>query len=127
MPEPDSAESHIQHLAEGGLDAIKPRLMEVERGKKELFALIRDDPVTGAMLLEHNISDVDLDKLYDKLVRNAAGIFTKGHWIPASSLAYGQTLSFVLKHKNDDHEKFRNICSRLWQYFSQNETGEIQE
>jgi hypothetical protein len=126
-PEPDGGESFMRAFAEGGFDAITPRLKEVERGKKELLALVRDDPVTSAMLLEHNVSDTDLDKLYDKLVRDGAGIFTKGHWIPASTLAYGQTLDFVLKHKDDDHEQFRKVCSRLWQYFSDNETGEIEE
>ena len=126
-PKPDGGESFMRTFAEGGFKAITPRLKEVERGKKELFALVRDDPVTSAMLLNHNVSDTDLDKLYNKLVRDGGGILTKGHWIPASSLAYGQTLDFVLKHKDDNDEQFGKVCSRLWQYFSENETGEIEE
>lgn len=51
----------------------------------------------------------------------------RGHWIPAPSLAYGQTLDFVLKHRHDDHEQFRKVSARLWQYFSYNETGEIED
>jgi hypothetical protein len=126
-PQPDGGESLMRTFAQGGFDAIEPRLDDVERGKKELFALLRDDPVTNAILLEHNISDSDLKELYDNLVRHGAGIFTKGHWIPASALAYGQTLGFLLKHRGDGDGQFREVCSRLWHYFSNNETGEIEE
>ena len=126
-PKPDGGESLMRALAEGGFDAITPRLEQVEDGKKQLFALLRDDPVTGKMLKQNGLTDSDLDELYGKLVRNGAGFFTRGHWIPASSLAFSQTLEFVLRHKGDDHDKFRKVCARLWQYFSNNETGDIEE
>jgi len=126
-PKPDGGESLLRVFAESGFDAVTPRLNEVGEGKKQLFALVRDDSVTSKMLEDHDLSDDDLDKLYDKLVRNGAGMFKRGHWIPASSLVYAQTLDFVLRHKDDDDDKFGNVCGRLWQYFSDNETGEIEE
>ena len=55
-----------------------------------------------------------MNELYDKLVRDGAAIFKKGHWIPASSLAYSQTLTFVLKNKDEDHGNFGKVCYRLW-------------
>ncbi|MFH0964567.1 MAG: hypothetical protein V2A58_11235 [Planctomycetota bacterium] len=126
-PEPDGGESLMGALAKGGFDGISPRMNQIENGEKQLFALVRDDPVTSKMLQEHGLSDDDLDKLYWKLVGGGAGVFAKGHWIPASSLAYGQTLEYVLRHKEDDHDRFRKVCYRLRQYFSENETGEIEE
>jgi hypothetical protein len=117
----------MRAFAEGGFDAIRPKLDEVEEGIKELFTLIREDPVTSKILQDYRVDDQELDEIYNKLVCHGAGIYEKGHWIPASTLAYGQTLDYVLRHKDDGHDNFRKVCYRLWQYFSANEIGEIEE
>lgn len=126
-PTPDGGESFIQAFAKGGFEAITPRLDEIEEGKRELFALIREDPVTSKLLHDYGIDDEALDALYNRLVRGGAGIYKKGHWIPASTLAFGQTLEYLLKNKNTGQDEFKKICYRLWQYFSENETGEIED
>ncbi len=126
-PQPDVGESFVRAFAEGGFEAFGPRMEQIEEGKKELFALMRQDPVVNKVLQDYGVSDDELDKIYNKLIRNGAGIFKNGHWVPASSLAYGQTLDYVLKHRNEGHEQFEKICYRLWQYFSNNETGDIEE
>jgi hypothetical protein len=125
-PKPDGGESLLRSLAEGGFDAINPRLNEIEDGKNELFKLIRDDPETNRIIVNHKLNDDDLNDIYNKLIKNGAGVFSNGHWIPASSLAYGQTFDFILRHINDDSNQFRNACFRLRRYFSENETGEIE-
>jgi hypothetical protein len=125
-PKPDAGESLIRSFAEGGFDAIGTRLNEVEEGKIELFELLREDPETKRILEDHKITDEDLKDIYNKLIRSGAGVFLNGHLIPASSLAFGQTLDFVLRHRNDTSEQFKKTCYRLRQYFAENETGEIE-
>jgi len=126
-PTPDGGKSLMQDFAEGGFDAIKPRLDERKEGLRELFALVREDPVTSKLLQDYRVDDKELEELYIKLVRNGAGIYKKGHWIPASTLAFGQTLEYVLKNKDTGHDEFEKICYRLWQYFSENEYGKIED
>ena len=126
-PKPDCGESLMRAFAEGGFDAIGARLDEVEEGKRQLFALVREDPDTGKVLKARGLSEADLAKLYERLVRGGAGVFTKGHWVPASSLAFGAPLDFVLRHVGDDDESFSKVCARLWHYFHYNEAGEISD
>jgi hypothetical protein len=125
-PTPNGGEFFMRAFAKGGLDAITPRLDEIEEGKRELFALSREDPVTSKLLQDYRVNDKELEDLYNKLVRDGAGIYKKGHWIPASTLAFGQTLEYVLKNKDTGQDEFKTICYRLWQYFSENETREIE-
>lgn len=87
----------------------------------------RGDTVTNKLLQDYGVDDKALDALYNKLVRCGAGIYKKGHWVPASTLAFGQTLEYLLKSKDTGQDEFKKICYRLWQYFSENETGEIED
>jgi hypothetical protein len=125
-PTPDGGESIIRAFTEGGFDALGPRLNDIEEGKRELFGLIREDPVTSKLLQDYEVDDKELDDLYNKLVRNGAGIYKRGHWIPASTLAFGQTLEYLLKNKDTGQDDFKKICYHLWQYFTENKTGEIE-
>ncbi len=125
-PRPDGGESFMRSFAEGGFESISPRLEQLDVGMQELFDLVRQDPVTSRLLEDFKVDDQELNNIYRRLVTHGAGIMKKGHWIPASTLVYGQTFRFVLSHRDDDSEAFRKVCFRLYQYFSSNETGEIQ-
>jgi hypothetical protein len=115
----------MRSFAEGGFEAISPRLEQLDEGMQDLFAFVRQYPVTSRLLEDFKVDEQELNNIYRRLVTHGAGIMKKGHWIPASALVYGPTLRFVLRHKDDDSEVLRKVCYRLCQYFSANETGEI--
>ena len=58
------------------------------RAKEQLFQLIEDDPDLQNIMRQYGASRNDLRTLYNALEENA-GQWAKGHWIPASALAFG--------------------------------------
>jgi hypothetical protein len=51
------------------------------------------------------------------------GVWARGHWVPASSLAYGGTLQLVLTslERTEDRSEWLSISARLVDYFVKGE------
>ncbi|MFA6174429.1 MAG: hypothetical protein WC701_12205 [Kiritimatiellales bacterium] len=122
MPDIRNPDSFAEAFAKGGFDAINPRLNQIEESKKQLFKLSRSFPPTKVVLSEIQVSDKELSNLYGELTVKGAGVFVSGHWVPASTFAYAQTLEYLLKNKDSGSEAFHDVCLRLRQFFERNET-----
>lgn len=68
------------------------------------------------LLKEFSVSRNDLQELYHKLIMAGAGQWTCGHWIPASALAYPESLRYILSRKEDN---FQETAFNLIMYFEQ--------
>lgn len=126
-PAPDCGESIARKLAEEGLDSFSRRFEEMDACLADLFALVREDPITRNLINYYRIDMSGLQDIYEKLVINGAGIYKRGHWIPASALAYGPTLEYILKNKDIGDADFKEICYRLRDYFNFSKIGDMIE
>jgi len=73
-------------------------------------------PSIQALLNEFNVSRKDLQELYNKLIMAGAGQWTCGHWVPASALAYPESLRYVLNRRE---ENIQETAFKLIMYFEQ--------
>jgi hypothetical protein len=124
-PVPDSGDSFAEQFASWGFDAITPRLDDLDMALKELSALANEDPEVSRLILQHRLEEDELKDIYKKLVHNRAGVYTNGHWVPASALVFAAPLEYILRHIND--EDFQPVAFRVRSYFDHNETGEIED
>lgn len=66
------------------------------------------------LLREFRVSRKDLKELYNKLIMAGAGQWTCGHWVPASALAYPESLRYILcRRKENIQETAFNIIMFL--------------
>jgi hypothetical protein len=93
-----------------------------ENAKQELFNLIEDDPLLADLMERHGGSRTKLERAYQTLCLTG-GVWTRGHWVPASSLAFGGTLPFVLTciERTTDRSEWLSISARLVDYFQKGE------
>ena len=73
-------------------------------------------PSIQALLREFRGSRKDLQELYNKLIMAGAGQWTCGHWVPASALAYPESLRYVLNRRE---ENIQETAFNLIMYFEQ--------
>lgn len=68
---------------------------EMEQAEEALFDLIENDALLSEIVRRHGASRDDLRNLYRNLCIKA-GEWHRGHWVPASALAFGVTLDYLL-------------------------------
>lgn len=68
------------------------------------------------LLREFRVSRKDLKELYDKLIMAGAGQWTCGHWVPASALAYPESLRYILCRRK---ENIQETAFNIIMYFEQ--------
>lgn len=95
------------------LDIVLPnnpnRFDEVFRladsAEDELFEYCESQPAVKAVMEEFQVSRKDLKKIYSQLIEAGAGQWSCGHWVPASALAYAESLKYVLSRRESDLEE----------------------
>ncbi len=73
---------------------------ESEIALRELLDYCKKQTKTKEILKEFKISDSDFNETYKLLCRSGASQWAAGHYIPASSLAYPDSLKYVILNKN---------------------------
>ena len=94
---------------------------------EELLNWCESDPYTIIMMKRHNADRETLRRAYEKLLRAGSGQWKKGHFVPASSLVYNQTLDYLLKNINKEGDDFSFVAWRLLEYFEKRRVGKIEE
>lgn len=69
---------------------------ERREAEEELFDLIEGDRLLRKIMAQHGATRDVLRQLYEGLLKAGAGQWARGHYVPASTLAFGPTLEFVL-------------------------------
>lgn len=87
-----------------------------DNAEEAFFDYCEQQPSIQALLREFNVSRKDLQELYNKLIMAGAGQWTCGHWVPASALAYPESLRYVLKRREED---IQETAFNLIMYFEQ--------
>ena len=90
----------------------------MDKAEQDLYDLCESQPDTKTVLGEFQISRDDLKKLYHWIIEQGGGQWKSGHWVPASSLAYPETLRYIFTHKGQND--LRTVVGLL-EYF---ESGE---
>lgn len=108
----------MNRVAQGTCDHTR-----IDKAEAELFDLCKTDPELRAVLQKHGANSDTLDHVYTKLIKIGAGQYARGHFVAASSLAFGFTLDYVLAHRND--ERFDVVACNLVEYFQQNKSGPV--
>ena len=81
-----------------------------------LLDYCEQQPSIQALLEEFRVSRKDLQELYNKLIMAGAGQWTCGHWVPASALAYPESLRYILSRRE---ENFQKTAFNLIMYFEE--------
>lgn len=98
-------------------------LTPVDRALAELLDFCELDEGVRYVLDELDWNREDLRTIYVNLVANGADQWASGHWVPASSIAFGQTLMYLANE--EDEIDWLDKCARVVQYFARGETGPI--
>jgi hypothetical protein len=98
-----------------------------EKAEEELLAMCESDPYTIIIMKRYNADRETLRKAYAKLIYAGAGQWKKGHFIPASSLVYNQSLDYLLKNINKEGKDFTFVAWTLLKYFEKRKIGIIEE
>ena len=99
---------------------------ELNNAISDLYYLAKKDSTTKPLLDEYIIDESSFRELYWSLIKNDGSGYIKGHWIPASTLVFGDTLEYVLKVNNNSNLSMRDAMYRVKGYFDRNEIGEIE-
>jgi ABC-type multidrug transport system fused ATPase/permease subunit len=81
-----------------------------------LLDYCEQQPSIQALLREFGVSRKGLQELYNKLIMVGAGQWTCGHWVPASALAYPESLRYILSRRE---ENIKETAFNLIMYFEQ--------
>ncbi len=99
---------------------------ELNNAISDLYCLAKKDAMTKSLLDEYIIDESSFRGLYWSLIKNGGSGYIKGHWIPASTLVFGDTLEYVLKVNNNSNLSMQDAMYRVKGYFDRNEIGEIE-
>jgi len=114
----------IKHMAREDYEKNRERK---EKAMEELLNWCESDLYTIIMMKRHNADRETLRKAYEKILCAGGGQWKKGHYVPASSLVYNQTLDYVLKNINKEGDDFSFVAWRLLEYFEKRRVGKIEE
>ena len=107
------------------IDAIVTIPNEWGRAKEELFDLIEGDPEFRNVLVKNHTTRIDLLILYDALFE-FGGVWARGHFIPASALAFVFPLDYLLYSlKNQDSKEQLNAIGEVCLYFHKGRMGPL--
>jgi hypothetical protein len=81
-----------------------------------LLDYCEQQPSIQALLREFRISRQDLQELYHQLIMVGAGQWRCGHWVAASTLAYPESLRYLLSRRG---ENIQETAFNLIMYFEQ--------
>lgn len=79
-----------------------------------LLDYCEQQPAIQALLKEYQISRHDLQELYHQIIAEGAGQWACGHWVPASTLAYPESLRYAIKRRG---ENMQETAFNLIMYF----------
>lgn len=71
-----------------------------ERATEALLDFCENQFEIKKIMLDFQISREDMRELYDQLVATGAGQWACGHWVAASSIAYPESLKYILTRIN---------------------------
>ncbi len=97
----------------------------------DLVRLCTSDRALNHVIAQHGVSREELKELYHLLQAAGAGQWTRGHYVPASTLAFAQTLDYAVRAlikpagSEPNREKVERVAFRLIQYFDRGEVGAI--
>ena len=98
-----------------------------EKAMEELLNLCESDIYTRKLMKRYNADRETLKRAYEKLIMVGGGQWKRGHYVPASSLVYNQTLDYLLKNIDKVEDEFRHVVWRLLKYFEKRKIGKIEE
>lgn len=75
------------------------------------------NPSTKAVIEEFGATRDKLQDLYNRLLVGGAGQWIGSHWVAASSIAYPQTLRFLLAHPPMDKDSLMHACFLMIEHF----------
>ena len=104
-----------------------PNVMLLRRAaENELFDLIEADADLALIMKRFGADREVLRRIYGALLRVGAGQWARGHWVPASAIAFGTTSPYALtltsNGQMDSREVWQEVAVRLIAYF---ERGEV--
>ena len=105
------------------IEEIKKR----EKALEELLKLCESDPYLTKVMEKYKADKEILKKAYEKLIMAGAGQWKRGHFVPASSIVYGQTLDYLLRNIDKEDRDFSFVAWRLLKYFEKRKIGKIEE
>ena len=110
--------SAMRQTVEGGQS-------EKEKDATRLLDLVESDSDLCLILQRYGATRKVLERLYSELCVVGAGQWAGGHFVAASSLAFGPTLDYLLRSAQAGVD-FRGVAYRLIVYFKSGETGIIE-
>jgi hypothetical protein len=110
------------------LDVVLPNspnnLDEVFRladsAENELLDYCESQPAVKAVMEDFQVSRKDLKEIYSQIIEAGAGQWSCGHWVPASALAYPESLEYVLSRRESD---IKETSFNLIMYFEHGSFG----
>jgi hypothetical protein len=102
---------------------------EMKEAEEALFNLIEDDETLSDIMRSHAASRDDLHNLYSALFVEA-GQWQRGHWVPASALAFGLSLDYLLAEcvsGTRSQDQKINALFVVRNYFKEGRVGPILE
>ncbi len=82
----------------------------------QFLELCEEDPNVSEVMTLYSISKKELEEIHWELMKEGAGIWVKGHYVPLSSLAYVEPLMYILEAKAQKRE-LRKICYDICEYW----------
>jgi len=90
------------------------------QAKSALFDYCESLPQVKAVMNEFQVSRDDLKEIYSQLIHAGAGQWSCGHWVPASALAYPESLRYIISRRGND---ISDTCFDLIMYFEHGSFG----
>ncbi len=96
-----------------------------EAAEDQLVQLVLGDRQLARIADRYKVGPSELKATYRRLVAVGAGQWERGHWVAASTFAFGATLDYVLRELSDSatYEKSIEVASRLLDYFERGGVG----
>jgi len=91
-----------------------------DSAEDELFDYCESQPAVKAVMEDFQVSRKDLKEIYSQLIKAGAGQWSCGHWVPASALAYPESLEYVLSRRESD---IKETSFNLIMYFEHGSFG----
>lgn len=91
-----------------------------DSAEDELFDYCESQPSVRAVMEDFQVSRKDLKEIYSQLIDAGAGQWSCGHWVPASALAYPESLAYILSRRKSD---IRETSFNLIMYFEHGSFG----
>ena len=113
-----------------GVESLLDRSGRKDAVLEQLFDLAESDPGVRLVMQQHAASRDTLKQVYVRLCAAGAGQWVKGHWVPASTLVFGQTLDYALRRLAAGAPQRDDILEgayRLIRYFERGELDLISD